>query len=300
MLDMFVTFFMILAFWIFLKIRERAPEDRPPYLYYMLGTALALGFSVKMIAVVLYPIFFADLMWSALKIKDGRRKKFRILHLLAAFSLPTFLVFWGAYAVLGHSLPEIGDHLTEYYRFMRHFHGEPQISSRWYEWLLVKMSIWYLKTPIDNTYSTAVVATGNHLIWWGAELAFVVLLFFRRWVHKEVYFLHLIIAAQFLFWEVKPTTHLYYMTPVVPFYVLLIGVFVQFMMERFPTKKKYLRFDAAVFLLCAFLVFGYYFPLINGRPIKTEKVEKFIFPGSDAPAADSRATQPQATELDNP
>jgi 4-amino-4-deoxy-L-arabinose transferase-like glycosyltransferase len=290
MLDMFVTFFMILSFWIFLKIRERNPEQRPFYLYYLLGTSLGLAFSVKMVAAILYPIFLTDLIWAAWKLGDAQKKKLRVFHLLAAFSLPTLLVFWGAYALLGHSLTEIRDHLAWYYGFMSTFQGHPRGMSRWYEWLYVKMPLWYLKIPFDKTHMVAVVATGNHLLWIGAEIIFVILLFCRKWINKEIYFLHLIIAAQFLFWEVKPTTHLYYMLPVVPFYALLIGVFFQFLLDRFPAKKKYIRADAVVFLLCSLFVFGYYFPLLTGRPIATEKMNAYLFPGSGAPATDSRAS----------
>jgi dolichyl-phosphate-mannose-protein mannosyltransferase len=291
MLDIFVTFFMILSFWIFLKIRERTPEQRLPSLYYLLGTALGLGFSIKMLASVLYPIFLADLVWSALKIKDPRRKKIHLLHLFAAFSLPTLIIFWGAYAVLGYSLTGIKDHLTWYYSFMSTFKGNRLIISKWYEWLIVKTPIWYLKMDVDKSHSVAVVATGNHLIWIGAEIFFVALLFCWRWVRKEIYFIHMIIVAQFVFWGIKPTTHIYYMTAVVPFYVLLIGVFLQCMMDRFPSKKKYIQFDTVVFLVCSFLIFGYYFPLLSGRPIKTEKIKEYLFPGVGSPAADSRTSQ---------
>jgi len=290
MLDMFVTFFMILAFWYFLKIREKEPERRSWLSYYVLGFILAFGFSIKAVICVLYPIFLIDLAWALFRSKTPSRKA-HLFHLALAFSLPTIFVLWLSYAILGYSLIEIKEHLTWYYNFMSTFQGNPHIISKWYQWIVVKEPIWYLKVNAGPGQMTAVVATGNHVLWFSAEIIFVVLLFCWRKIPKEWYFLHLIIAAQFFFWGIKPTTHIYYMVPLVPFYALLVGVFYAFMMQRFPAKQKYIKLDTAVFLVCCLLVFAYYFPLLSGRPIPKEKVQRYMFPGSQGPASDPKTSQ---------
>jgi 4-amino-4-deoxy-L-arabinose transferase-like glycosyltransferase len=93
MLDIFVTFFMILSLWIFLKIRSKDPPLRRVGHYYLLGSSLGLGFAVKVLAGVLYPIFFIPLLISVLKINDSSMKRGHLFHLFLGFLVPTLFFF---------------------------------------------------------------------------------------------------------------------------------------------------------------------------------------------------------------
>jgi hypothetical protein len=182
------------------------------------------------------------------------------------------------------------EHLIWFWNFQHTFKADPKIVSRWYEWLIVKEPIWYIKMPLDRKMSVAVVATGNYLVWIVAELSFLVLLINWRRVSKDVLIVLLIIAGQFLFWGIKRSPALYYMISVVPFYSLLIGCCFKFLLDRFPSRQRYLQVDAAVFAFCCLAVFIYYFPLLNPRPIENSRMNQYIFPGTGGPASDSRTT----------
>lgn len=289
MFDIFVAFFMVLSFWVFLWMREK-PPPRPAYPYYLLGTALALAFAIKVVAGILYPIFFIDLLLTALKCKERREKRREVSHLFFGFFIPALFFFWLPYAIMGYSLQGIKDHLVWVWEFMHTFKGSPSVISGWKEWLLVKKPIWYLNIPVDKTHMRSVVATGNYLLWIGAEIFFVILLFNWKRLPKKIFFVHAVIAAQLAFWAIKPTTHIYYMLPIIPFYALLVGVFFRFLADRFPAKSRYIQWDAAIYLACCFVIFGYYFPLIHGSPVERMKVNQYLFPGTDAPGTDEKTS----------
>jgi len=299
MMDIFVTFFMLLAFGVFLKIRVGTNLACPPVVwrvfvpmggrsqgsplqYYLLGTILGIAFSIKMIALVLYPVFWMGLASSSLsldkeRVRERSEKWIPLTHLTLAFTLPTLLVFWLSYAILGFSLPEMKDQLLWFWNFQRYINPHESIVSHWPEWLIVQKPIWYLKEKIDSEYSHAIFAMGNAAFWIFAEIALLLWLFCWRDLFKKYFWIPLIILMQFAFWTFKPAPALYYMLPVLPFYALALGLTLKFLLDQFPDKKRHTQWNSIVFLVCCWGVFVYWYPLIHGKPIETQKIERYFF-----------------------
>jgi len=183
------------------------------------------------------------------------------------------------YAVLGYSFKGMFAQLFESYQFLSSYEATPLVISHWYEWIFAQKPLWYMLDEYQKTGQFyAIVCIANYLFWFSAEIIMIASLFFIKKFPKLFYLAPACIVLQFAFWTFKPTTHLYYMYSALPFYAIALSTFVYYLSELYPDKAKILKIDSLALLLCCGIIFGYYYPLVNGKSIAKEKVERYVIP----------------------
>lgn len=258
MVDQFLTFFILLSFLLFVLAASEKPSLK---LYIAIGFTLACAIAIKSIAVIFLPLYVFPLLKDLFK----KQISWRRASLLSAFLIfPIPVVLWISYALIGFSFQQMLDHLTWLWGFLRNFEINQSITSSWVDWLRMEKPIWYLYQNVNSTTARFVLLTANPVFWYLAEFCFVALLFCWKKIPAKFFYLHAAVIGQFIFWSIKPSTHLYYMLPVLPFYALLIGAFFYFLGEGFPKQRGMIVWNAAALWLISLACFIYYFPLLQG------------------------------------
>ncbi len=269
MVDQFLTLFMLLSFYYFLKILDDTSALRS---YFLVGFYFGLAVAIKSVAIALLPLYLFFITKNIFQKQISIRRGFCFY---GALILPSPLIFWFSYGLLGFSFHEMLTHLNWLWGFLSNFQIDPSITSDWKDWLLVQKPIWYLFEELGGNSSKVVLAAGNPFFWLAAEFSFIALLFFGRSIPKKFFYLHAVIVFQFLFWSVKPSTHIYYMLPVLPFYALLIGALFWFLWDRFPNKRNIVIGNAIALWLLSLGFFIYYFPLIQGQVVSNQVLQRY-------------------------
>lgn len=269
MADQFLCTFLLFSFYCFLKIQA---EKSSLQSYVWLGFWLSMAIAVKSVAIVFLPLYAFPVFKEFLQKKQSFSQ---LLKVMGCLILPLPLILWLSYALLGFSISEMLDHLVWLWGFLRSFHIHPSITSNVFDWLHLEKPIWYLYNEVDFNHSKFVLLTGNPFFWFAAEFSFVALLFFAKRIPPHFFYLHAAVVGQFLFWMIKPSTHLYYMLPVLPFYALLIGAFFDFLMQSFPEKRKLLAINAAILWFLSLGCFVYYYPILQGELRPNRILERY-------------------------
>ncbi len=203
-----------------------------------------------------------------------------------AFCIPTFIIIPVAIYLLSYmpymvnvedpySLQMIWQNQV----FMFSYHsgltqGHPY-SSQWYEWPFMVRPVWYYKGEgqAEGMYST-IAAFGNPAVWYSALVGtvYAILAYALYWIkkEKELFFLIVALASQFLPWVlVTRATFLYHYFASLPF-VILILVYVIQKKEEANKKFKYVTYGILILTAALFVVF---YPAISGMPVSEKYIE---------------------------
>lgn len=154
-------------------------------------------------------------------------------------------------------------------------------SSVWYEWIIDKKPILYSSKLLSDGTRSCLSAFGNPIIWWTGLAAFVFLLFiFLK--KKDWLSLALIIGylSQLLPWiMVTRCTFIYHYFPSVPFIILMIGYSMYQLLLCKQENKKYqitMHTIFAIFAILAVILFIMYYPVLSGKPVSTDYIDKYL------------------------
>jgi predicted membrane-bound dolichyl-phosphate-mannose-protein mannosyltransferase len=262
LLDPPLTCFMVLSTLLgFLFYRSPSPRWG---LLLAAAAVLGLALATKFLALAIVPVLFGFVVF---RLWREPQRWGKILAVSLGGAAVSVLVFFSSYWVLGYSTAEAWDLVKFIFAWHGSAKGPTPAMSRWYEWLFIKNPIWYYKIKGDVAPIPVVMVTGNFVLWIGAQLGALYCVF-RLWRRPEIWMLLLAVAIQFFFYNRKPSTYLHYMTEILPFLFILLGVAMADLFARYGTRyRKLLLADFGVFFLGALLVFWNYWPSIWGRAV---------------------------------
>jgi dolichyl-phosphate-mannose--protein O-mannosyl transferase len=236
-----------------------------------LGLVLGLALSVKLLTLLIIPLVLGLVLYRLRR--ERARKRDYCLAALLLLGLPPVMVI-GGYLLQGYSFRETYDLLVFNFSWHSTAKSWDQITSRWYEWLYIGNPLWYFNRTVDGDHSRVMLATGNLILWVGAEVLALYALF-RKWRRPEVLFLAALILVQLGIYARKPHTYIHYMTEILPFLYVLMGVGIADVFDRCENRyRRVLQFDFALFGLISFLTFWNYWPYISGKPVTREQMRK--------------------------
>ena len=225
------------------------------------AASLGLALSTKLLALAIVPGVFGLVVLRLWREPNPVPKLFA--GILGMTLLPVVL-FLLSYWILGYTTTEVWDLVKFMFAWHSSARGPFLATSRWYEWLFIKNPIFYMNFgPQGNT--PVVIVTGNFVLWIGAQLGTLYCLI-RLWRRPEIWMLILSVLFQFLIYSEKPSTYLHYMTEILPFLYILLGVAIADLFRRYGEKfSKILLVDLGIFFVGALVVFVKYWPSLWGK-----------------------------------
>ncbi len=241
------------------------------WLCYLIALSLGLALATKLLPLILAPIFWFFVMW---RIHRGRGGWGPMIHASLIFLILPIGIFFGTYLLLGYQFSEIIALVKFMFSWHATFKGPEVFFSRWFEWLYIKIPIWYYLKHQSGNQVQAVLATGNFVLWIGAELATVYCIL-RKWRNPEIALLATLVGAQFFLYSFKYSTFIHYMTALLPFLYVFLGIALGDLWNRYPKFRRVIQIDCAVFALGALILYLNYFPVLWGRPLSEEVFSRY-------------------------
>jgi dolichyl-phosphate-mannose--protein O-mannosyl transferase len=313
MLDIFVTFFIVVAFLFLVYDRERlfglqgGAAARPGHRFLLLagivgGAAGASKWSAWpcLAAMILLTVGWEFEARRGDGIGRAARQMIREVApylLLCLVALPVILyivTFAGRLSGTFFAWPWADDSwvraFVERQMFMFKFHRElsgshPYTSPAW-SWLLLKRPVLlYFRETGEGIYQV-ILGLGSPLVWWSSIAALIYLTFDRFRCRTFESPISVILAGfiacygpWLLLGHSRQQVFLYYLLPAIPFMCLALGA-VAARCGRSAAGKQVV----AVFAACSIALFLYYYPLLAGRPLPYLSWEaRMLFRNCDRP-----------------
>lgn len=309
MLDVFVTFWIVLAF-LFLLLDRRWIERRTPEpdgeaetpgrviaplwrpWRFAAGAALGAGIATKWSAfTAVATIILLSFGWEVVRRRrSGMRRSFRdalasegfplVLSMLVLPAIVYVISYAGWFAHFGFDLrrwAELQSSIVDYHATLRKvdvsgapIHG--YLSDAW-TWLLLRRPVYYYG-DFAGGVRQVIYANGNPAIFWGSLLAIpaTAWMWFRRrdW---RAGFVVVAIAGLYLPWFlVDRPQFLFYATPLAPFLVLACLYTIRHLSEMHVAGSRarpYLPV-AVGFVVLSVLAFAWFWPTLTGAPLTEE------------------------------
>lgn len=150
-------------------------------------------------------------------------------------------------------------------------------SSKWYEWPMIVKPILYYSRAVSDTMGEGISAMGNPLVWWVGALALLYIAYHALKNKDSIAgFLTIGFLSQYLPWVlVSRCTFIYHYFTSVPFVTMAIGYAIyQIYKNREGKKRRNFRVAVGIYCIMAVLLFLYFYPVIAGQPVVTDKVEQ--------------------------
>ncbi len=307
--DTFFLFFMLLAFWLFLKDK-----------WFGVGIALGLALASKWTAMyaigILGGLFFfravaneffrstlstlakksrystqSDLdqdeavSCEATKIVGRRLLQGFFKFVLVFFLLPiaVYLLSYLPFFISGHTWQQFDGLQHQMWWYHTGLKATHPFTSAWYSWPFLFRPVWYYvdygKETIANIY-----AMGNPAIWWFGLVAigytvvssikYLVLSIKRKYLIPDTFYLILIVVGYFGFflpWALSPRImFLYHYLPSVPFLCLALA----YGLDKLWHHNKILVYW---YLLVVLVVFLYFYPHLSALAVPKELNESYFW-----------------------
>lgn len=296
-IDVYVTFFVICMYYFMYLYTKMSFRDTPLWKTLIpLGlSGLCMGFGVASKWSGVYAgaglavIFFITLYRRYLEYIQARAqhdietmKKYRRYTLITIGWCCVFFVLIPAVIYTLSYIPYIrgfGDGtplvrgMLDSQELMYGYHANQRdthpYSSYWWQWpLMIRPMFYYLHVVSDN-WRASISAFGNPAIWWASIVCGAICLysFLKKW-NKDLAFLLIALAAQYLPWlMVMRSTYIYHFFPSVPFVVLMIA----YVFKNYVKRKRLI----VGYCVLVFLLFVLFYPVIAAAPIHL-KVAPFL------------------------
>lgn len=260
LLDGTLTFFILLAFYLFL--RERL---------LLAGIALGLAAGTKWSAI--YFLIALSLFILISTIRNKQWQKFRELVALNVLALLTYILSWMGWLISDRGwarnssenpLLALWNFHREIYGFHSNLDAEHNYRSHPWSWLVMgRPTSFFYESPSScgsDQCSQEVLALGNPLLWWFATIAIATLIGY--WLHRRDRNSSLILAtflAGYLPWFFFPdrTMFTFYAIVILPFLILAIC----YLANELLLHQKIARVVIALGFVAVFAVFLYLLPI---------------------------------------
>jgi dolichyl-phosphate-mannose-protein mannosyltransferase len=157
----------------------------------------------------------------------GRSAPVALALVLAAFvalPLAIYMLSYTQYFLAGHTWADWRELQSQMLTFNLHLHATHTYASAAPTWIVDYRPVWYYFKDVKGSYR-GVVAIGNPLLWWltlPALLAAPILALTRRnWLLVPI--AALVVVLYLPWFLASRTSFLYYMTPVAPFFAILVA-----------------------------------------------------------------------------
>jgi dolichyl-phosphate-mannose--protein O-mannosyl transferase len=146
-------------------------------------------------------------------------------------------------------------------------------SSPWYKWPIMYRPIWYYSCVFSDKIKAGISAFGNPLVWWtGIPALFYTVYCAIKKKDKNAAFLAIGYSAELLPWiPVTRVTFIYHYFPCVPFVALMLAYCAQKLLP-----KKHRTAIMTAYAVAAIILFVMFYPVISGRPVSADYVQKFL------------------------
>lgn len=238
----------------------------------LLGLSLGLATATKMLTIVFFPILGGAVLYRILR--SVPKPLAAMAGAVLTVGTLAVAAFCATYWILGYSLQETWDLVRYIFAWHRVASAQSQLISPWWEWLYIGNPIFYFYRRLGPNQWWTIIATGNLVLWVAAELAafYALIRFYRR---PEIWMIALPVVLQFLMYTQKRSTFIHYMTEILPFLYILLGVTLADLWERYGSKyRRVLQIDFALLAAGAALLFFNYWPFIWGKPVTTAQFKK--------------------------
>ncbi len=228
MLDMLTAFFLFAGLAAFLHIfpSPRLPVSPSPRFYikwlYLACLMAGLGGAIKVLDYLLLPLFFIGL----LTLRKQWPLSQSLPHLFAAGVLfPAFVLFL-TYGVLGFAPNEIPRQMALIAKLQSAHHRDFLGLSPWYDWFLLKGSLWYYSDLLETGKRVKVLCINNPILWILGTASLGILFVFGILKKNAIFLLiFLSVLLQIIFWMVfKDQTILTYGLPMEPIFCMAIAL----------------------------------------------------------------------------
>lgn len=260
LIDIFLTFFILLFFYFFLKYANTKKD----FFMILAGLALALAASVKYIGWL--TLLVAILIIWAKKMKAQKYwRKYLIYLILIPFLIYLSFFFFNFHLPFSNFFKEVYEWHNQSFSYNINLADSHPYSSKWWSWFLLLRPIWlYFKD--DGGKLVGVDGIGNPLAWWSAIIIVPLLI----WGSFKGYKNNLIILGSFLiflfFWApFKRVLFFYHAIPSFVFLSLGASLWLERLLKQ-PFGKYYL----GLYFVVLFILFIYFLPIWVGIPLGSD------------------------------
>ena len=263
LLDNFLTFFVLLAF--FFLIKER---------FLLMGIALGAAMSVKWSGLYfLLAFLIIAAIWNVRSFLE--RKDQRLLSVIAAapIALLTYIISWVGWFRSDrgwdrdsgtNSLTSLWNYHREIYNFHSTLDAEHPYRSHPWSWLVMgRPTSFFYESPEGcgaKNCSQEILALGNPLIWWFGTIAIAVVIGYAI-TRRDRLALSILfpVSAGYLPWFLFPerTTFTFYAISILPFMILAIAYLANELLRHYARATLLI----SLALTAVFALFLYFLPI---------------------------------------
>lgn len=159
----------------------------------------------------------------------------------------------------------------EMYKYHSNLESTHFFSSKWYTWPIVYKPIWYHNQTIDANTRETITAIGNIAIWWLGIIS-VIYLLLKAFIKKDwrsTFLLTIIFSLWLPYIFIGRVMFLYHYFPVLPFIILSIVLMFKDIVEKYKSNLF-----IYIYLLIVISFFTLYYPVISGKAISNNHIEK--------------------------
>lgn len=199
----------------------------------------------------------------------------RIIIAFGLIPLSVYVLAHLPFFLYGNSIGDFIYLQKSMYGYHKELHATHPYASSWWKWPLLLRPV-YLYLESRGQESAHIYAIGNPFIWWTgcAFLIFGLVEVLRKGM-PNLAFATLSVFAYWLPWALSPRklVFLYHFLPSLPFVILIIAYF----LDLIWTKSKYGKVFVIAYLIAAFGMFVYLYPILVAIPVSNNSLGRFLW-----------------------
>jgi dolichyl-phosphate-mannose-protein mannosyltransferase len=199
----------------------------------------------------------------------------RIILIFGLIPLAVYMVVHLPFFLYGNSISDFISLQKGMYAYHKGLTATHPYASSWWKWPLLLRPI-YLYVESHGQESAHIYAIGNPFIWWtGCVFLILGVIEVIRKELPNLAFVTLSVFAYWLPWAFSPRklVFLYHFLPSLPFVLLIIAYF----LDLLWTKSRYGKAFVIVYLIAAFGMFVYFYPILAAVPVSNDSLGRFFW-----------------------
>lgn len=269
MLDIPMSLFYLLSASLFILSHTRREEW---YLLILSSISAGVALSIKWTGLT---FFIALILFYLITIKDPKRIRINPLK-ISIFTFVPLFIYLLTYLISGYSLLEalrLQWDMISYHTY--YFFPTPHWESKWFEWLIFKEPVWFYFKEDEGSLRVIAAISSPPLYMSGSVCTIIAGIRGLKRREPLALLLFLFPFSQFLLWAIAlRITFIYYMTSILPFYILSIGFCLDLLYARGikRTVNLFLSFLLVISIVWTMMTF----PIISGSKLSSG-MERFYF-----------------------
>lgn len=258
LIDIFLVFFVLLAFYLFLKF---ANTDKTIFIF-LTGIALGLAASIKYIGSLIFLVFIVIIIVKKIKILKNLWRFFIFLIIIPITIYLSFFVF--NFPLNSQFLSEVYNWHKQTFNYNLNLTEGHPYASKWWGWFLLFRPIWLYFKDSNGKY-IGVIGMGNPLAWWSSIVVVPLLVWGSIKKSKKCIIILSSFLIFWLFWAFF--SRVLFMYHAIPSFVFL-ALGTSLWLEKF-SREKYGKILVSVYFTVLIVLFIYFLPIWIGSPISS-------------------------------